>query len=117
MRHAFACGTLLALGALQAVPASADVIYNNLTPNNQMAIASRTDTNAFEIDAGDEFLVGTRSAVTSASFVGLMVPSASGANFSISQVVAEIYRVFPLDSDTVRTPNVPTRNNSPSDVA
>ena len=29
----------------------------------------------------------------------------------------EIYRVFPLDSDTVRTPQVPTRANSPSDVA
>ena len=28
-----------------------------------------------------------------------------------------MYRVFPLDSDTVRTPKVPTRANSPSDVA
>jgi hypothetical protein len=31
--------------------------------------------------------------------------------------VVEIYRVFPLDSNTARTPNVPTRANSPSDVA
>jgi len=29
----------------------------------------------------------------------------------------EIYRVFPNDSDTARTPNVVTRVNSPSDVA
>ena len=29
----------------------------------------------------------------------------------------EIYRVFPKDSDAVRTPRVPTRANSPSDVA
>jgi hypothetical protein len=28
-----------------------------------------------------------------------------------------MYRVFPLDSNTTRTPNVPTRVNSPSDVA
>jgi hypothetical protein len=28
-----------------------------------------------------------------------------------------MYRVFPLDSNTVRLPQVPTRNNSPSDVA
>jgi len=32
-------------------------------------------------------------------------------------VVVEIYRVFPKDSDAQRTPRVPTRNNSPSDVA
>ncbi|MBS0642361.1 MAG: PEP-CTERM sorting domain-containing protein, partial [Proteobacteria bacterium] len=36
---------------------------------------------------------------------------------SIGNVVVEVYRVFPKDSDTVRTPNVPTRVNSPSDVA
>jgi len=28
-----------------------------------------------------------------------------------------MYRVFPLDSNTGRIPNVPTRTNSPSDVA
>ena len=32
-------------------------------------------------------------------------------------MVVEIYRVFPLDSDTTRTPNVPSRINSPSDNA
>jgi len=34
----------------------------------------------------------------------------------IGEVRVEIYRVFPLDSDTTRTPAVPTRANSPSDV-
>ena len=34
----------------------------------------------------------------------------------IGQVRVEIYRVFPKDSDTGRTPNVITRTNSPSDV-
>jgi hypothetical protein len=34
----------------------------------------------------------------------------------MTRVEVEIYHVFPLDSDTVRTPNVPTRTNSPSDV-
>ena len=28
-----------------------------------------------------------------------------------------MYRIFPLDSNAARTPNVPTRANSPSDVA
>jgi hypothetical protein len=34
----------------------------------------------------------------------------------VGEVVVEIYRVFPNDSDTGRTINVPTRANSPSDV-
>ena len=36
---------------------------------------------------------------------------------TIGAVDVEIHRVFPADSDTVRTPTVPTRTNSPSDVA
>ncbi|MCU1237086.1 MAG: hypothetical protein JWP63_5053 [Candidatus Solibacter sp.] len=55
--------------------------------------------------------------INSASFVGLLVPGATGGSTTISDVVAEIYRVFPQDSNTVRTPNVVTRTNSPSDVA
>jgi hypothetical protein len=39
------------------------------------------------------------------------------AGASVEDVVVEIYRVFPKDSDVGRTPNVPTRVNSPSDVA
>ena len=47
------------------------------------------------------------------------------AGASVSSVVVEFYRVFPKDSDVGRTsglpdfstPNVPTRVNSPSDVA
>jgi hypothetical protein len=101
--------TLSALGA-------SPVIYNNLTPNNQMAIASRPDTAAFEIEAADDFLLGSATNVDGASFTGLIVPGAGGTPV-VSQVAVEIYRVFPADSDTVRTPQVPTRANSPSDVA
>src|SRR5262249_56507759 len=38
------------------------------------------------------------------------------AGATVNQVVVEIYRVFPKDSNTVRTIHVPTRANSPSDV-
>lgn len=110
---------LLAVTAvgLFAFPASAAVIYNNLTPNNQMAMASRPDSaGSFEIESADDFLLGSRSLITSASFVGLIVPGTAGTP-TISDVVIETYRVFPLDSNTSRTPNVPTRVNSPSDVA
>src|SRR5262249_17230700 len=34
----------------------------------------------------------------------------------LGEIKVEIYRVFPNDSDTQRTPNVPTRTNSPADV-
>jgi hypothetical protein len=107
----------LSLAAALTVSASGATIYNNLTPNNQMAIATRPDQpGSFEIEAGDDFVLTGNGTINSASFVGLLV-SATGATPAVSDVVVEMYRVFPKDSNTVRIPNVPTRNNSPSDVA
>src|SRR5690348_14332375 len=104
------------ISLLCALPASSAVIYNNLTPNNLIAMATRPDTAPFEIESADDFVLTDPVSIQSASFDGLLVPGTGGTP-AISQVVMEIYRVFPLDSNTVRTPNVPTRNNSPSDVA
>jgi hypothetical protein len=113
-----AAATIISLVMLVGTPAFADVIYNNLTPNNMMATAVRPDTAPFEIEAGDDFFLATGARINSASFDGLLVPAPGGGGTpAISQVVVEIYRVFPLDSNTARTPNVPTRANSPSDVA
>lgn len=104
---------------------AATTLYDNLTPNNSLAIATRTDTGVpFEIEAADDFVVTTQSLVKSAIFTGLIVPSQAGSP-SVSQVAVEIYRVFPQDSDvnrtsgapTFSTSSVPTRVNSPSDVA
>ena len=108
----------ICLLAMLAAPASGATIYNNLTPNNQIAIATRPDSpGTFEIEAADDFLLGSQTIINKASFVGLIVPGVTGGTPSISEVVAEMCRVFPKDSDTVRTPHVPTRVNSPSDVA
>jgi hypothetical protein len=53
--------------------------------------------------------------ISGATFTGL-IPS--GVNLSdISQVVVEMYRVFPKDSTNPPSGNVPTRTNSPSDTA
>ncbi len=110
--------TLLALGMTFGTFARADVIYNNLTPTSLMAMASRPDSGGgFEIEAADDFVIGSPTSITSASFTGLFIPNSAGGAFSVSEVAIEIYRVFPNDSDTVRTPDVPTRVNSPSDVA
>jgi len=115
MRHVFACVAFLGLGAIFMAPASAAVIYNNLTPNNLMAMASRVG-GTFDIETADDFVLGSPiTTINSASFVGLLVPGTGGTP-SISEIVVEIYRVFPKDSNTVRIPNVPTRTNSPSDV-
>jgi hypothetical protein len=119
-----AVAAVFCVAALVATSASADVIYNNLTPNNLMATAVRPDTGPFEIEAGDDFFLATGARINSASFVGLSVPT-PGTTTAISQVLIEIYRVFPADSNvgrtsgppTFSTPQVPTRVNSPSDVA
>lgn len=108
---------LLGLGAMLATSASAATIYNNLTPNTLIAVASRPAVGpAIEIEAADDFVLGSQTLINSVSFIGLVVPGTSGAT-SVSEIVSEIYRVFPQDSNTTRTPNVPTRTNSPSDVA
>jgi hypothetical protein len=90
-----------------------------------MASATRPDTGGvFEIESADDFVLGSATQINNATFTGLLVQS-GGATPTIGEVVVEIYRVFPNDSDVGRTsgppsfttPQVPTRVNSPSDVA
>lgn len=104
------------LGGLLAWPATsrADVLlYNNDFATGAMATASTPDGNGFiEHESADDFLLTSPQAITSATFTGLVPTGAS-----IQQVVLEIYRVFPLDSTTPPSGHVPTRTNSPSDVA
>jgi len=100
-----------------AYPAFADsTVYNNLTPNNLMAMASRpSSTGKIEIEAADDFVLTQATTITSGSFVGLLAGGTGST--SIADVNVEIYRVFPLDSQDPPSGKVPTRNNSPSDVA
>jgi len=107
-----------ALAILAAPSAWADDPFFFSTGNvtNAIGMASRPDVGGkTEIEAADDFVTTAPTTVTSATFTGL-VTSITGVS-TIGEVVVEIYRVFPLDSDAVRTPNVPTRANSPSDVA
>lgn len=103
---------------------NAQVLYNNDFPTNQMASATRPEsTGKFEIESADDFLLPTGAHITGASFTGLFSNGATSSD--IANVRVEIYRVFPDDSDvgrtsgppTFSTPQVPTRVNSPSDVA
>jgi len=101
------------IGLLTATPAGATPFsFNTGDPDGRMATASRPSSRGkIEIESGDDFVLTARTAITSATFTGLLT-----GNANVGEVRVEIYRVFPNDSDTSRTPNVPTRVNSPSDV-
>src|SRR5437667_4484606 len=88
--------------------------YNNDFPNNLIGTASRPESaGKIEIESADDFLpTPNLTRITNATFTGLIPAGAT-----IGEVRVEIYRVFPNDSNTARTPNVVTRLNSPSDVA
>ena len=125
MRQRVLSVALLGLGAILAMPAPGATIYNNLTPNDMIGIATRPGTaGSFEIEAGDDFVLTAQTIINMATFDGIL-GSPTDAAPTISDVVLEIYRVFPADSDvgrtsgppTFSTAQVPTRVNSPSDVA
>ena len=113
--------------AALAMPFSAaadSFVFSTGSPDGRMATATRPDSpGKFEIETGDDFVLTQQTQITGAAFTGLIPSLASTSN--ILNVVVEIYRVFPQDSNVARTsgpptfstPNVPTRVNSPSDVA
>ncbi len=81
--------------------------------DGRMAMASRPDSpGKIEIEAADDFILNTPVLVNSGTFTGL-VPT----GYNVTGVTVEIYRVFPADSNNPPSGNVPTRVNSPSDVA
>lgn len=106
-----------AIGLFAAIPACADgLLISTGNPDGLMAMASRPEsTGKLEIEAADDFVLNGETSVTSGSFVGLLPTGASLSN--ISEVIVEIYRVFPNDSTVPPSGNVLTRVNSPSDVA
>jgi hypothetical protein len=108
---------LSVLGCLPAVPAAAllPAVYSFSTgsPDGSMATASRPESDGkLEIETGDDFVLTTTTSINSATFTGLLT-----GDGSVSNVRVEIYRVFPLDSADPPSGHVPTRANSPSDVA
>jgi hypothetical protein len=112
MNRTFRILLALAFMAFITGPSFADS-FTTGAPNGAMAVASRPDTGGvLEIEAADDFLLGSQTNLLSATFTGL-VPA--GAN--VLQVVVEIYRVFPNDSTIPPDGKVPSRMNSPSDVA
>jgi hypothetical protein len=120
-------GSLAALGlALAVAPAAAapSTFFSTNDPDGKIGVLSQPGVGGrLETETGDDFFLNSTHAITSASFTGLLTGGATTSD--VSDVVVEIYRVFPQDSDVGRTsgppvfstPQVPTRVNSPSDVA
>jgi hypothetical protein len=113
--------TVVALLLLASPVLAQSFFFSTGEPDGKIATASRPSSpGREEIESADDFVLPSATLLRQATFTGL-VPA--GAH--VSQVVVEIYRVFPNDSDVGQTSgpplfstsNVPTRVNSPSDVA
>ena len=108
-----------------STPVKADsFFFSTGAPDGKMASASRPESaGKIEIELADDFVLTSTTSITSATFTGLL-PTGSSLS-DVSSVTVEIYRVFPKDLDvgrtsgapTFSTSQVPTRVNSPSDVA
>jgi len=95
--------------------------FDTGSPDGLMGMASHPAGNGQpEVEAADDFVATDPVQINQVTFTGLVPDGAT-----IESVRLEIYRVFPSDSDvgrtsgppTFSTANVPTRVNSPSDVA
>jgi hypothetical protein len=109
---------LAAASVLLAAPAWCETgtfTFSTGLPDGKLAAASRIPGGALiEIEAADDFITTKdQTIITAASFWGLL-PNPLPA---VEHVAVEIYRVFPLDSVDPPDGRVPTRANSPSDVA
>jgi hypothetical protein len=110
----FAATLALAL-MLNTTASAAPFFFSTGAPDFRVATASRPESHRkIEVESADDFVLTSPTRLQEATFTGLLFRGGPG---EIREVVVEIYRVFPKDSDTARTIHVPTRVNSPSDVA
>jgi hypothetical protein len=102
--------------AMMAGSVSADsFFFSTGNPDGKMATASRPGSaGVLETESADDFVLTSATRLDSATFTGLIPANLTAAD--ITQVRVEIYRVFDKDSTNPPSGNVPTRNNSPSDV-
>jgi hypothetical protein len=99
-----------------SAPAAQTFFFSTGDPDGRMATASRPESpGKVEIESADDFNLPSATTINQATFTGLL--PAGLALGDVSSVTVEIYRVFPKDSVNPPDGRVPTRNNSPSDVA
>jgi hypothetical protein len=103
-----------------AAVSAAPFTFSTGNPDGIIATSSQLDK---ATESADDFFLTQQTVINNATFTGLLAGGATLSN--IGNIVIEIYRVFPSDSDvgrtsgppTFSTSQVPTRVNSPADVA
>jgi hypothetical protein len=102
-------------GCLLAAPAKAQspFFFSTGAPDGLIGSVSHPESAvSTEHESADDFILTSPTLLQKATFTGLLVNGGPG---DISEVVVELYHVFPTDSNAGRTPQVPTRTNSPGD--
>jgi hypothetical protein len=118
--HRLGTSILAALSALASLSLAFQVqatpfFFSTGNPDGKIATLSRPSSpGKLQTETADDLVVTQSIVINEATFTGLL-PLGTPLG-SISNVEIEFYHVFPGDSDTNRTPNVPTRANSPGDV-
>jgi hypothetical protein len=112
-------GPWLVLAALgfcgTAAAQEAQVLINTGNTDGKLgALSRRPSVNKAETETADDFVLKQTTVFTGATIVGLISPATPLAN--VTDVEVELYHLFPQDSIADRTPQVPTRQNSPADV-
>ena len=107
---------MLSVGTLLTTPAWAGTFFFSTgNPDGKLGALSRpAGSQGLETETADDFFLTQATVVSGATIHGL-IPSGTTIS-GITRVEVEIYHIFPLDSDLARSANVPTRQNSPSDV-
>jgi hypothetical protein len=104
------------IGAFLCAPAEAAPFnFSTGDPDGKIATGSRPGDGVLEIESADDFVLNSTTVLNKATFTGLLPSNVPLSN--VGQVVVEIYRVFPNDSTNPPSGHVPTRVNSPSDIA
>lgn len=104
-----------AIGWLTRPAFAAPFSFSTGSPDGRLGVLSQpAGEGSLETETADDFIQDDTTVIEGATISGLIPPGASLSD--ITNVEVELYHVFPLDSVNVASGNVPTRNNSPSDV-
>jgi len=109
------CIAALAAAVCLPNPAAADSFtFSTGSPDGKVATLSRVASpGKLETETADDFVSTLPTAITSATFTGLL-PTGTPLS-AVTQVEVELYHVFPVDSTNPPDGRVITRANSPSD--
>jgi hypothetical protein len=107
--------TILALVTLPPRASATSFSFSTGAPDGLIGTLSRpASAGLVQTETADDFVLNECVLINQATFTGLLPMGALLSD--INRVEIEFYHVFPVDSDTNRTPAVVTRMNSPSDV-